>query len=408
MPHPPIKIEGDNDFTFENGVVAGNGSVEDPYLISGWKIENASYGILIENVTKSFILSNITIVNISDYGIRFFNISAKNIIIECVNIISSSYGIYLEEKPQKIAPENQNFVIRKTKIIYCDTGLFIGYPSNEKKLTTIKQSKSMCKVSVDNSTFYANKKGAVVDIWEMETYFTFNQFSQNEIALEGDIFEFSNNHIFENSYGLFATSGNISNNLIYNNIKEGCVIIGQSEIANNKIYQNQGDAIHILTPITHKIQISGNEIFSNVGVGINFSFSQHPQRDTGYVLSSPLITIQNNQIYNNRNGISMHDVFGILTQIYNNNISANEENGIVLTRCGGIDIYNNKIISNKMCGVLLIYCSHIINLRNVFANPLLQASEFNSSGLNIWNLTSEGNYWSDWQSPDNNYDGIVD
>jgi hypothetical protein len=39
QPHPPIAILGDAEFTAENGVVAGSGTIADPFLVSGWEID---------------------------------------------------------------------------------------------------------------------------------------------------------------------------------------------------------------------------------------------------------------------------------------------------------------------------------------------------------------------------------
>ena len=45
---------------------------------------------------------------------------------------------------------------------------------------------------------------------------------------------------------------------------------------------------------------------------------------------------------------------------------------------------------------------------NIKGNPtgFRQACDF--SNCNFWNTSTEGNYWSDWTSPDNDSDGIVD
>lgn len=62
----PISILGDSDFTTENGVVAGSGAVDDPYVIVGWEIvlgEGDAYGVQIENVTKAFVLRGLVIYN---------------------------------------------------------------------------------------------------------------------------------------------------------------------------------------------------------------------------------------------------------------------------------------------------------------------------------------------------------
>ena len=38
--HSPIRISGDSDFTPENGVTSGTGTIEDPFVIEGLEISN--------------------------------------------------------------------------------------------------------------------------------------------------------------------------------------------------------------------------------------------------------------------------------------------------------------------------------------------------------------------------------
>lgn len=40
LPHEPILIASNSDFTPANGVVSGNGTATDPYLISNLQIKN--------------------------------------------------------------------------------------------------------------------------------------------------------------------------------------------------------------------------------------------------------------------------------------------------------------------------------------------------------------------------------
>jgi hypothetical protein len=60
IPHGPIQIVSDSDFTQTNGVIAGTGTTIDPYIIGNWQIKNLSngYGIKVDNsegkITKSF------------------------------------------------------------------------------------------------------------------------------------------------------------------------------------------------------------------------------------------------------------------------------------------------------------------------------------------------------------------
>lgn len=56
LPHAPILIQADADFTAANGVVAGTGAAGDPYVISGWGIATSGTAIRIHNVTAAFVV----------------------------------------------------------------------------------------------------------------------------------------------------------------------------------------------------------------------------------------------------------------------------------------------------------------------------------------------------------------
>jgi parallel beta-helix repeat protein len=56
-PHSQISIHGDDEFTAENGVVGGNGTSNNPYIIEGWEI-NAFTAIDIESTAAYFIIRN--------------------------------------------------------------------------------------------------------------------------------------------------------------------------------------------------------------------------------------------------------------------------------------------------------------------------------------------------------------
>jgi len=68
-PHAPIYINGNSDFTFENGVTGGNGTESNPYIIEGWEIDIDSVGeagvkgIQVKNTNAYFIIRNCKIYN---------------------------------------------------------------------------------------------------------------------------------------------------------------------------------------------------------------------------------------------------------------------------------------------------------------------------------------------------------
>ncbi len=65
----PIMILSDADFTAENGVASGTGSVEDPYLIAGVEVVAApadAYGVRIENTQAAFVLRGVMVQGATD------------------------------------------------------------------------------------------------------------------------------------------------------------------------------------------------------------------------------------------------------------------------------------------------------------------------------------------------------
>jgi parallel beta-helix repeat protein len=61
-PHAPIHIDGNGDFTTENGVSAGSGTGSDPYVIEGWDIDtSSSRGIDVRNTDAYFVIRNVYI-----------------------------------------------------------------------------------------------------------------------------------------------------------------------------------------------------------------------------------------------------------------------------------------------------------------------------------------------------------
>lgn len=114
MPHPPIIIEGNDDFTLENGVVAGNGTKENPYIIEGWEI-NASgewHGIIIKNTTAYAIIKECYIHNA---GCAILIKNASNIVIQNLITEFNNFGISI------IISKNVYVENCYTESIYLDT-----------------------------------------------------------------------------------------------------------------------------------------------------------------------------------------------------------------------------------------------------------------------------------------------
>ncbi|MDI6856298.1 MAG: NosD domain-containing protein [Candidatus Thermoplasmatota archaeon] len=86
-PHDPIHIDGNGDFTFENGVSSGSGTESDPYIIENWDINASSadlgHGIEVYDTDVHFVIKNCYIhdgkrcenaTRLGNSGIIFYNV----------------------------------------------------------------------------------------------------------------------------------------------------------------------------------------------------------------------------------------------------------------------------------------------------------------------------------------------
>lgn len=113
-PHAPIVILGNHDFTRENGVIAGGGTADDPFIIAGWKIELSDgdrYGIIVEGASAYFIIRHVLIEGAIDSdgaAIRLGFVTAatveSSIILRSMNgiEITSSTGVTLNDNTIRV------------------------------------------------------------------------------------------------------------------------------------------------------------------------------------------------------------------------------------------------------------------------------------------------------------------
>ncbi|MEM4161456.1 MAG: right-handed parallel beta-helix repeat-containing protein, partial [Thermoplasmata archaeon] len=297
IPHSPIFIDGDGDFNIGNGVVAGNGTPENPYIIENWYIrpEN-SEGIYIRNVTFShFIIRNVYIDGRENKGIILENIFSNNT-IEKTTIFNCSIGI-------KLHCTNRTF-IKDCAIYSCQFGINAYLPPN--------------------SWIYKN----IIRECENGIYLSGNLFSSHNVIISENLIQFCN-------IGIWRGAG-VSTSIIYMNQIEFC------------------------------------------DVGILLSSG-------GYMWSHS--EVYENNIFKNRVGI-----FGGACQFCGDNITRNI---IAYSQSYGI----------SLCG----YCMFERIWNNTFwFNNNGGCQAYDEGEYNEWYNGSYGNYWSDWVTPDENGDGIVD
>ncbi len=90
----PIYIYGNDAFTCENGVIAGSGTSEDPFVIEGWYIDNppTDYGIYLDHTTACVVIRDCVVECAQAAGI-YFN-SVANVRVEGCQLSLNRTGIY--------------------------------------------------------------------------------------------------------------------------------------------------------------------------------------------------------------------------------------------------------------------------------------------------------------------------
>jgi len=320
--HSPIHIDGDQDFTVENGVVSGSGTENDPYIIEGWDIN----GILehyIDGTTEHF----------------------------CIHIKNTM----------------KHFIIRDCVIHDADDTQYHALYQG----TYVWQGNYMRGITLENT-----KNGTVVN---NDFYGNFNA----DIMLEGSSnISIIKNRIASRTGGYHICLRNSSSNLVQDNKLEGYPDYMESIEQNRSNFEPKQDGIFIYLLSNHN-RIIGNTI-SNMSVsGItinanNNSFNLIEKNivtfsRTGIVLSGGGTVAKDNHCHRNsfegievqeirnglvsgndcsdnlKSGMTFHDNFENCL-IFNNKCDNNGKDGIQFWN-GGTDLLFNYIRNNEGYGI---------------------------------------------------------
>lgn len=177
---------------------------------------------------------------------------------------------------------------------------------------------------------------------------------------------------------------------------------GNNNITNNHCYANTLVGICVWDSCTGN-KITKNNLSGNTRSGIKLYLStnnlitenncaKNVRYGASLELSNNNILNHNNYTQNDRNGVWLWNSFR--NTITYNNITGNAEHGILMDQFSKYNRINHNKIENN-------------NGATSTFDPL-HSQAIDNTGLNFWNTSTEGNYWSDWTSPDNDSNGIVD
>jgi len=412
----PIRINGNNEFTSENGVIGGSGTPDDPYIIEGWKINGTGYGncIYIGNTTAYFIIRNCYLHNASgNSGIYHKNsnvylYNVDNGRIDNCTIENAEYcGIYARYgNPQNNIIANNTIRYNNGWSIYIEGGLnniignntIYGVPAYYDAIYVhISESQKILNNTIYNS-------GIRISGWLED--FTTHVISGNTVNGK-PVYYFKN----ENGFTVPSDAGQ----LILANCSD--TTISGLHISNT--------SIPILLGFCSNITIE-NCMFNN-----NTFTALYLYKSDDCVITNNIFTGYNRigyGVYVGGNENIMKDNYftdlhkGILVQYghVNNEIKFNTmvscEYGIYLWATDYNAIVYNTIQNCVTWGIYVgSWCENNVIYHNNFIDNGGTKQAHDSTGNNTWDngYPSGGNYWSDFDEPsegayDNNSDGIVD
>lgn len=250
----------------------------------------------------------------------------------------------------------------------------------------------------------------LISIIDTESYFVIQDNYLNSIISSQDGIYIKN-----------AKNGLVYNNTVVNNrhgifIDKGCQGI---DVVDNKIWDSSQSGIRVNS--STDVRINNNEVYQNTYNGI-------------WANSSTQLVIWNNTIYNDELGIWLRNSNS--SQIIGNLLFGNDNAMWISNQSNSNNITYNRIfdpadLNPNICGIHLSHNAHENNfLNNTVANSIehgfyVEASSSSDNTIR-WNTfignnvggTSQAfdaasvnvlyNYWSDWTTPDANFDQIVD
>jgi parallel beta-helix repeat protein len=397
--HSPIYIDGNANFTAENGVSSGTGTQSDPYIIENWDINASSAnGIDIRNTTAYFIIRN---CYAHDGGESYDGIYLNNVWngrVKKTNSSNNRIGIILVDSSNNIVTNNNaNSNKYYGIILYYSSRNNIFNNTASNNWFGIHLSSSSFNSIHNNSVNSNNGWGIALRDWSCSNILSKNSASNND---EGIFLDYSinnnisNNNVNSNNYeGItlyYSSYNNILNNSANSNSWNGIYLYysDNNNISNNSASSNNDDGIRLWSSSNNGIY--NNSVNSNNWVGI-------------YLGSS-----NNNNIYDNSVNSNNYEGIFLYSSSYNsifiNNVS-NNDYGIRLNKSSENEITDCNI-SNNNDG---IYLSHSSNDNWVYHNNFIDnTNQAYDECTNYWDDGSKGNYWSDYTGKDANHDGIGD
>lgn len=363
VPHDPILIIGDDDFTSENGVIGGSGTFQNPYVIGGWEIRPAvDDGITVLGTTVYFTICDTKIAG---------------------DIENCTYGISLESV--------DHAVLRDLDVSGFRTGV---QARNTDDLTV-----SHCRLTWNSWGLFTFLCGSVFVTHSEIAHNIVGTGNHDGLAVyETDYLFMAWNTVIDNWDGVFAslvTNADIFNNTFTDNVVgiqalySGLTIFGNSFTSRHigiLLFDCPDTNVEVNTVIMNpsaydshfgidfmscaNLTVSCNVIRSCVhGIGTEIGNQAYPDSEN--------VIISWNEISNCSQGLSIREVWKLT--VTGNRLISNDVGMYVNSSTWGLRAHHNDFVGNAE-----------------------QAVEDRMGTTNLWDdgYPSGGNFWSDYNGAD--------
>jgi len=269
-PHDPIHIDGNADFLAQDASEnwPGDGSPENPIIISGYSFAAAEHMLRVQNADLHFEFVDNLLDGLSYEWCGVACINAANGVIEDNYVQRAAAGIHVVTV--------ENFTIRGNEVLD-STFAGIVVEDGSRNVTV------MNNVVYDNNDYGIHIGNPYGSDTSHDVKIVGNTVFENSpsgiILLEADDCLVDNNEVFGNILnGIEVTSG--SHNIVYNRVTDcttGILIAGgNSTISHNEV----SDTEYALSVCTENNTITGNELTNNEKIGLRF-YSSYTEGTNG-------------------------------------------------------------------------------------------------------------------------------
>lgn len=399
----PIFIDGNSNLIqfAKDHSLTGTGIQTDPILIQNFEISNNSYqtNIMINNTNLFIVIQNNLLGNVvnpilleNDTNIKIYNNNISNV----WSVIQT--GISVDKSTKITIDSNTIYDWASNGIgIHLQNTMYSIITSNS--INTNNVANDMA-IRLDTSSINTIIHNQIVGTG-FYGIFILNNSSYNSITFNN--INLSNTNANDIYISNFCNQNSVSSNtLITTYIGIGLGNSFTNSLLNNTIYsQNTGISVSYGT---------ANNISLNYIVNTNPNL-----KDTStigiFLGSSNNNFLLKNTIINEFTGIDLFSSYGnifLFSFLTTNSLlkmpGSGTNRGIWITPNSGENLFNESTISNFFYAFYIQDPTTILTFNNFIDNGYQTSQGY----INGNSTTIKYNYWSDFTSPDNNHDGIVD